>query len=272
MVGFKIPKGEYILSGCPNGGSSSTYEILAVYNGATYRDYGNGVLLKVVDDNPIQYVQVVVRNGYTANNLIFEPMIRYSDSDPTYESYSGQTYDIAFPYEAGTVYGGTLDVTKGELVVDRALLSVEDMVFTRWRNDLPVFKIACSPKSLFAEGNINNKIANCLPTVTNYSLYMGLSYGISEQNGGDIGIAVQDIEQTSDLVSWANSNNLQVCYKLRNPITYTLTPQEITSLLGTNNLWADTGNSNVEYRADTKMYIDRKVAELQALILENEGN
>jgi hypothetical protein len=53
----------------------------------------------------------------------------------------------------------------------------------------------------------------------------------------------------------------QVVYKLASPITYTLTPQEITSLLGTNNLWADTGNSEVEYRADTKMYITKKITE-----------
>jgi len=53
----------------------------------------------------------------------------------------------------------------------------------------------------------------------------------------------------------------QVVYKLATPITYTLTPQEITSLLGTNNLWADTGDSEVEYRADAKLYIAKKITE-----------
>lgn len=47
------------------------------------------------------------------------------DSTATaYEPYSGQTYDITFPTEAGTVYGGTLDAPKGELVVDRAMVIV----------------------------------------------------------------------------------------------------------------------------------------------------
>jgi hypothetical protein len=54
---------------------------------------------------------------------------------------------------------------------------------------------------------------------------------------------------------------LAICIPLKEPLaTYQLTPQEITSLLGTNNMWADTGDSDVEYRADTKMYVDAKVA------------
>lgn len=55
---------------------------------------------------------------------------------------------------------------------------------------------------------------------------------------------------------------------------------QITTFLGVNNIWTDCGLITVEYRAntklyidgkftDTKMYIDGKVAELQALILEN---
>ncbi len=48
----------------------------------------------------------------------------------------------------------------------------------------------------------------------------------------------------------------QVVYKLATPITYDLTPQEITSLLGVNNVWSDTGDTDVTYRADTKLYLE----------------
>lgn len=40
-----------------------------------------------------------------------------------YEPYQGDTYDIAFPSGAGTVYGGTLDVVNGVLTVDRAMIA-----------------------------------------------------------------------------------------------------------------------------------------------------
>ena len=38
---------------------------------------------------------------------------------------------------------------------------------------------------------------------------------------------------------------------------YQLEPHEVASLLGTNNIFADTGDTEVEYRADTKLYIER---------------
>ena len=54
----------------------------------------------------------------------------------------------------------------------------------------------------------------------------------------------------------------QVCYKLSQAVVYTLTPTEINSLLGDNNVWADAGDTEVTYRADTAKYIDKKIAEV----------
>lgn len=51
-------------------------------------------------------------------------------------------------------------------------------------------------------------------------------------------------------------------YELATPITYTLAPTKIKSLLGDNNIWADAGDTEVTYRADTKLYIDKKIAEV----------
>lgn len=64
----------------------------------------------------------------------------------------------------------------------------------------------------------------------------------------------------------------QVVYKLATPVTYSITP--ITTLVtnyGDNNFWNDTGNTTVEYIADIKLYINKVLAEIQALALENNG-
>jgi hypothetical protein len=45
-------------------------------------------------------------------------------------------------------------------------------------------------------------------------------------------------------------------YEVATPITYELTAEQISTLLGVNNIWCDTGDTSVEYRADTKLYID----------------
>ena len=54
----------------------------------------------------------------------------------------------------------------------------------------------------------------------------------------------------------------QVVYQLATPLTYQLSAQEIKSLLGINNIWSDAGDVTAEYRADTKLYIDKRLAEV----------
>ena len=64
----------------------------------------------------------------------------------------------------------------------------------------------------------------------------------------------------------AEIGGLDVVYILTNPVAFQLTPTEVKTLLGVNNIWADTGDVEVTYRADTKLYIDKKLAELAARI------
>ena len=52
-----------------------------------------------------------------------------------------------------------------------------------------------------------------------------------------------------------------VVYELASPFTVQLTAgEEVRMLGGENNLWADTGDVAVGYRADSKMYIDQTVS------------
>ena len=63
----------------------------------------------------------------------------------------------------------------------------------------------------------------------------------------------------------------QVVYKLLTPVEYQLTPHEIRTLLGTNNFWANTGDVTVNYKADTKLYIDSKFQSLEDRLTLLEG-
>ena len=141
-----------------------------------------------------------------------DAQVELGSTATSYEPYQGETYPITFPSEAGTVYGGTLDVTNGELVVDRAQVASYngETLPGKWISDRDVYAAGASP-----------------------------------------------------------TTGAQVVYELATPITYQLTPLEVSTLLGQNNIWANTGDMSVTYRADTKLYIDNKIAELQALVLEN---
>lgn len=63
----------------------------------------------------------------------------------------------------------------------------------------------------------------------------------------------------------------QVVYKLATPATYQLPPQEIKTVLGINNIWSNTGDVTVNYKADTKLYIDNKFQSLEDRLTLLEG-
>ena len=64
------------------------------------------------------------------------------------------------------------------------------------------------------------------------------------------------------------TKNCEVVYPLATPIEVDLTPPQISALLGVNNVWNDTnGNTTVKYKVGIQKYIDKKIAEVQALVL-----
>jgi hypothetical protein len=62
----------------------------------------------------------------------------------------------------------------------------------------------------------------------------------------------------SQALAYFASNPVKAIFKLANPVTYPLTAPQVKTLLGMNNIWADTGDIlSVEYSADTKLFIEK---------------
>ena len=110
-----LDKGKYILTGCPEGGSDSTYNIyVGTLEGGQSKelghDYGNGVEFEITADNsPISLV-IQILSGTSVSNLVFTPMIRRANIiDATYELYHAsidtQKTDksVIGPVEDGTI-------------------------------------------------------------------------------------------------------------------------------------------------------------------------
>ena len=78
----------YILSGCPSGGSGLTYCLFLRGSGSFTQklDFGSGVSF-TVDDTITTTLSMIVYNGYNINNLIFEPMVRLSNTSADFEPY-----------------------------------------------------------------------------------------------------------------------------------------------------------------------------------------
>lgn len=82
--------GNYVLSGCPEGGSNSTYRLYAAAGSYAKVDYGEGVLLDDTSQTGIVVI-IAIYGGYTANNLTFKPMI-----------CTKELWDISHKYEPNT--------------------------------------------------------------------------------------------------------------------------------------------------------------------------
>jgi hypothetical protein len=183
--------------------------------------------------------------------------IEQADAATDYEPYQGNTCTIDWETEAATVYSGKLDVTNGELVIDRAYKKYDGSADENWYTYASTgYRVPATDIAPSGSG-----ICNLAPTVSSAS-----SYGVMFSASANYiyffkSVSEWGVETVSDLRTWLASNNVEVCYELATPITIQLNPHEVTALLGSNNIWADTGDSAVEYRADLTLYINKKIAE-----------
>ena len=73
------------LSGCPKGGTPSTYFISISVDGVSYREYGDGV---IIPSGTISSVYLVIKPNATVNNITFKPMISVASYNGPYVPYA----------------------------------------------------------------------------------------------------------------------------------------------------------------------------------------
>lgn len=202
-----------------------------------------------------------VTNGKTVKGKVYPVILPASDTDISYEPYTGDTYDITFPSEAGTVYGGTLNVTTGELSIGWITFVVDPEYFSSVAdtgNNLRSNIYRLSTPSAFPEGNAP-AICDRLPRVPkNYSADVTGFYFFGEATlYFKLPKSILSSEDLEGFKEFFVNNPTTICYPIAKPITYTLTSVEVATLLGANNIWADAGDVDVTYRADPKLYIEQ---------------
>lgn len=134
-VGHMIAKsGKYIVVGCPKGGSGEKYNLRIGKDNipwGTYvnSDLGNGCLINVTDNTPIT-LNLMIKDGYTCNNVIFKPMIVDASlyPDTAYDDFEPYTGGIPspnpdYPQEIKSVVNPTVKVCGKNLLEDGSLKS-----------------------------------------------------------------------------------------------------------------------------------------------------
>lgn len=97
IANIKLPRGNYILNGCPTGGGGSTY-LLRTQDGVNISnviDTGSGANISITEKSGSADIKLQISPNVTINNLIFKPMIRLASvTDDTYVPHEEQDYSI----------------------------------------------------------------------------------------------------------------------------------------------------------------------------------
>ena len=185
--------------------------------------------------------------------------------DDEYDAEADPALTISWQDEAGTVYGGTLDVTSGVLT---ATWTKQALGRTGW--------------TIATNGNSRRYLRNFIgmgipdPDIPNLDALCTHFERVTEAEKStaqfgtfrisDSGYMVvydngSTLQDNNAFMSWLDAQNtagtpVEICYRLATPTTYQITPQQIATLFGDNAIWADTGDTTVQYYADTKTYVD----------------
>ena len=181
--------------------------------------------------------------------------VNYPSTNHDYHPYTGSIYSIIFPTEAGTVYGGTLDVTNGILTVDRAMV---DLGTLTWINATDNRFYTTSLSSVIKKGTDGALWiqSSMFRTVSSLNIVYNSADAMWLSAQGNVSVS-KIAGTTTELI--AEITGQRLVYELATPITYTLTPQEITMLTGQNHIFSDTGQIAISYydnQTSTNPYID----------------
>lgn len=212
------------------------------------------------------YIEVGT-SGATYQNDI---SVNYPSTDTDYHSgTANETISVSWQTEVGTVYGGTIDVATGLLTVDRAFALLNDA--SQWRevSGNPKYRYSTEFADRKKYNNSYDGLSACSYIQINASEYTNTGRWVSSSSN-NFGIESSSLT-LAQIQQDATDGKIAIVYELATPQTYQLTPQEVKTLLGTNNVWADTGDTSVTYTADTKMFIEKLTMPTEDDLVANQA-
>ena len=192
------------------------------------------------------YIRFVIPDGWGGADYVGGISINYPSTDHDYHAYTGEVYEIDLD---GTRYGGTLDVTTGVLTVDRAIKEFTSADASEigvnhyssiWRLD---WKGASSEAKTPESTSVTNIMCNAFKAVGEADRgQAGTCFISSTSKWIQFDISDTNIDNATSAKNYFIGLSPVVLYKLATPTTVQLTPQEVTTLLGNNTIYADCGD------------------------------
>ncbi len=304
--GLFLPKGTYTISGCPVGGSADTYALKAIDNGdGLYAsDYGSGTTGSAPRTASCTGVVIRVRPGVTVSKLVFKPQIERGTTVTAYEPYKAQTLTFAtlnglpgIPVTSGGNYtdengqqyiANYRDWARGVDVQRITQVIFDGSEDEGWGGYLTgtsgVYRHGTKLLSGVIVGNTERKAANGF--CSHYPLVAegrtgtyDCITGIAVSSQGNVYIYDEDCNGDSKSVALKEklaSNPITCLFQLVTPIETPIPAEELAAYAALHTNKPNTtvhndGGAHMElsYVADTKLYIDNKIAAIAAAVLNN---
>ena len=162
-----------------------------------------------------------------------------------YEPYNGTTYPLSL---GQNVYGGKVDLVSGKLTVTHA---IQDLGALSWgigaTDTANVYSMSTSElntviKKPSSSSVVADVICESYPTINADSVYTK-HLGIAVTASGDVRVYDSNYNANGSQTSFKTAmNGVNLVYELATPTVIDLTPQQINTLIGENNLWASCGD------------------------------
>lgn len=255
-----IPRGTYILSG-----GTSILKLQVLVNGKSLHiNRGGDSTFTIPETATSSWLRIQIDAAGTEVNGTIYPMLRLAtDTDATYAAPEQATLTADLPE---TVYGGTVDWGTGVLNVthkhdvydgsedetwttglyNNAVIFVKDAALPANGDDMVIVACSCAKPISY-----NDRGASTTPHI---------HARINSEGGFDL----RNMGEADEVRTQLALTPMHVVYKIATPYTLQLTPQQLETLKGSNNVWSDTGDTDLTYIVDTKLYIDKKIAAIAA--------
>lgn len=234
-IAISVPSGDYTVStNAPTGyiwAGGTLPNFVRVFQGTP----------KTISNTNVIFLGIAKNDMETA--LSYNIQIEVGDTATDYEAYNGTNVEVQL---GQTVYGGSLNVTTGELTITHRSITVEAVRSVQLSSGTNRYYWA----STLPDTSING-------TNVVSSHFVGGS-GIAEGNcyitgGSGTALVMVPTDQTLNTKAladaWCAENKPRFVYPLAEPVTVALDPADIKAIAGTNNIWTDCGEVAVVYRS-----------------------
>ena len=277
-----LSSGTYTLTGCPSGGSNSTYKLDITANGY-HDDKGNGITFSVNNGTAISSARILIYSGVTVNNLLFKPMLTLSSNTATdYEEYKSNTYLYILDNPLRSI-GDTKDllyIKNGMLYVERKIGSVV------LNGSESGWTYSSGVSGFYIEHHLSYRPANALSTnyvfeTTNTTWTSNGKFGWN--SSGTLWVKDNRFNSSNAFKSWLSSNNVEVNYILQTPYTEELgqvdmpsTYEGITYLDAPNTMnvsyISEFEEIDEEYLKDVNVNFGEKFGAVNTIVLSRGGD